>query len=535
MKIPIVMISGAVNSGKTLFALTIDPNCRRSREEVEPTTIVWDQEGSADTYAGSLNFEHKDTRAAVAAGVHGKVMVPADTDPRWLKILKSQADCNDSPAAAMFRAWYFGLLSVPAGKYAVGICDTFTPLQDGMVDWLRRHPEAFGRTINEYTKASSMTLWPDCKAMLSHILAVDCRLRFSTFVINLHLKNEWAGGAKTGKQVAEGLDVLEKLATLHLELDRAPKEKGKDAPRVPAAIVKKERLVRFGAIGEEDKPILPPRIPQCTPDAIRKYIATPPDFAKLEAGERLPDTSMNSDERLRMQATIAADERVAAETRLSALEMARQAAEAGRAAMAAQAVAMSAGATVAAPAPVQQAANGNGNGSADDNANGNGNGHSQSVKPITAQQGKEMMNLFKELFSSGPEAGKWMMENHGTTDPQTLTETQAMGVLSDLNGMKAAKQRAAIQTPAAEKPNGQAASTEPEHCTTEQRGKIRELTQRIYGEQAEGAQKAWLTSIGCGAPMGLTFQQAQLRIVDLEKEANQMVATARSSDEDIPF
>jgi hypothetical protein len=305
-------------------------------------------------------------------------------------------------------------------------------------------------------------------------------------------------------------------------LDRSPKEKGKEAPRVPAGIVKKERLVRFGATGDDDRPILPPRVPACTPDAIRKYIANPPDFAKLDAGERLPDTSMSDDEKLRMQAAISENERAAAEHRLSALEMARQAAEAGRAAMAAQAVAM--------------AANGNssGNGNGTPNTNGNGNGYAKPVKPLTDQQAKEMMGLLKELFSSGPEAGKWMTEKHGTADPRTLTETKAMGVLSDLYAMKAAKKQAAIQTPAMETPNGQDTQG-PERCTTEQRGKICELTQRIYGEQAEEAQKAWLTKIGCGAPVGLTFQQAQQRIVELDQEASQMVPAASGTGDDIPF
>ena len=241
-RIPIVMISGPVNSGKTLFLLTIDANCRKPVAEVQPTTLVYDQEGSAEPYVGGLNFEWKDTRAAVAAGVHREVVKADAADPRWLKLLKESADCNDSPAASMFRAWYLSILKVEPGRYVIGGCDTFTPLQDGMVDWLRRHPEAFGRTVNEYTKASSMFLWPDVKAMLANILTIDCRLRFQTFVLNVHLKNEWSGGSKTGKQVAEGLDVLEKLATLHLELDRSPNEKCKEAPRVPSAIVKKDAL-----------------------------------------------------------------------------------------------------------------------------------------------------------------------------------------------------------------------------------------------------------------------------------------------------
>lgn len=510
MRIPIVMVSGPVNSGKTLFGLTIDPNCRRPAAEVQPTTLIYDQEGSAEPYVGGLNFDWKDTRAAVAAGVHNQVVAAGPSDPRWLATLKTTADCNDSPPASMFRAWYLSLLSLPAGKYAVGICDTFTPLQDGMVDWLRRHPEVFGRTVNEYTKASSMFLWPDVKSMLSHILTVDCRLRFQTFAINVHLKNEWAGGAKTGQKVAEGLDVLEKLATLHLELDRAPTAKGKDAPRLPAAIVKKERLVRFGATGGEDLPILPPRLPACTPDAIRKYIASPPDFAKLEPGERLPDTSMGEDERLRIQAAIAENNRVAGEAQLSALEMARKAAEAGRYQVAVQYEAAAAATQTPAQSPTAVAAQ-----------------TPAGPAPITDFQAKEVMGLLRELFTTGAEAQAWLT-SHGHPNPATLTKDDANGLLADLSKMKYQRQQAAITTPAPAPTNGNG-----QHATPEQRATIRELTMAIHGEQAPTQQAAWLQSLGYSSPMSLTYAQAQQRILELEAIA-QPVAAAAAPDE-IPF
>lgn len=492
MRIPIVMVSGPVNSGKTLFGLTIDPNCRKAATEVQPTTLVYDQEGSAEPYVGGLNFEWKDTRAAVAAGLH-QAKLPADPlDARWLKILKESADCNDSPAAAMFRAWYLSLLQIPAGKYDVGVCDTFTPLQDGMVDWLRRHPEAFGRTVNEYTKASSMFLWPDAKAMLSHILTVDCRLRFQTFVLNVHLKNEWAGGAKTGKQVAEGLDVLEKLATLHLEFDRAPKEKGKEAPRVPAAIVKKERLVRFSPDGN-DLPILPPRIPECTPDTIRRYIASPPDYGKLAAGERLPDQSMNDDEKLRLQAAIAENNRAAEESKLSALELARRAMEQGR--MATPAVQVSERTPMPAQEPPQA------------------NAQPETIQVITPAQIQEMMNYLKQLFATGEEAGKWLLANFNQSNPAYLSNDQALDALSRLAKGLAEKKMA--ETAATAPVPEQQDTAGP--ATQEQRATIRDLTIRLFGEKAGPTQDEWLRSLGIGSAMGLKYFQAQQRIIQLEE------------------
>ena len=522
-RIPIIMVSGPVNSGKTLFGLTIDPNTRRPSSEVQPTTLVYDQEGSSDSYVGALNFVHKDTRAAVAQGIHNAVVAPGPQDPRWLRILKQQADCNDSPAAAMFRAWFMSLLDVPPGQYAVGVCDTFTPLQDGMLDWLKRHPEAFGRTHNEYQKASTMFFWPDAKAMLSHILSVECRLRFETFVLTVHLKNEWAGGSKTGKQVAEGLDVLEKLATVHLELDRSPKAKGKEAPRVPAAILKKERLVRFGAAGDDDRPILPPRLPVCTPDQIRKYIAAPPDFTQLAADERLPDQSLSDDQKLLIAQETARNQAEAAQANLSALELARMAAQAGLAQIQAQAAAQTqaqtsapTNSTLVTPSVAEQRA-------------------PQTRPMITAQQLAELVGtaqkpgLLRQLFATGDAAQEWLLENAATNDPAGLTEAEAMGVLSKLNLMKHERITQTTPPPANPQPDQSGVSANGK-VQQWQRDRIRDLTVQIFGDQAPQAQEHWLRTLGYGSAQSLTFPQAADRIADLER-----LACPRAETEPLPF
>jgi hypothetical protein len=319
-RIPIIVVSGEVNSGKTLFGLTIDDDCRPDSDGNfigDPPTLVWDQEGSAETYAESLNFDWRDVRNCIAEGKHMDTRQADANAPHWLKVLLQNADVQDSPQASLFRAWYMDLLDTPSDRYRVGMTDTFTPLQEGLIEWLKTHPAAFGRTREQYTKASSMFLWPDVKAVLAHILATECRLRFQTFVISVHLKNEWKGGAKTGDRIPEGLDIIDKLATLHLELDRSAKAKGKQAPRVPAAIVRKERLVMFGATADDDKPILPPRLPKATPTAIREYIKNPPDYNNLKPDERLPSKDLTEDQKLLLQASIASDQRLAEEARLA--------------------------------------------------------------------------------------------------------------------------------------------------------------------------------------------------------------------------
>jgi hypothetical protein len=147
MRIPIILLSGEVNSGKSLFPILIDPLCRDLNRA--PDVCVWDQEGSVEPYIGGINFEWKDTRAAIMLGYHMKTFQPEPNDPKWRRMMLEKADANDFPSTSLFRAWYMSLLSTPRGKFRVGSVDTFTPLQEGLIEWLKRHPEAFGRTANQ--------------------------------------------------------------------------------------------------------------------------------------------------------------------------------------------------------------------------------------------------------------------------------------------------------------------------------------------------------------------------------------------------
>jgi len=496
VRIPIIMVSGPVNSGKTLFGLTCDLNCRRPASEVKPTTLVYDQEGSADSYVGALNFDHRDTRAAVAAGVHREVVSAEASDPNWLKILKEKADVNDSPSASMFRAWYLSLIKVPAKQYAVGVVDTFTPLQEGLIAWLRAHPQAFGRSFAEYNKASSMFLWPDVKTMLAHILAVDCRLRFETFVLTVHLKNEWAGGRATGRKIAEGLDTLEKLATLHLELDRSPTAKGKDAPRVPYAILKKERLVAFGATSDDDMPILPPRLPKATPDAIREYILAPPDFAKLATGERMPDSTLNDDQKLLIQQEMSRNAVEVETAKLSAIEMAQQ-----NAAKQAQQVK---------PQPTPPPAD-------------------DAPEMATIDQQREIVGLIKSNFPSGGVAKEWLQNQFGgaVDHPCRLSASLAIEALGKLRTMEVAKPKEQPPEPPVE--DAEPANDGP--ITQAQRDKIRDITLSMYGnESGRDIQDQWLKTMGYSSAMSCTSAQADARIVELTE-----AATVSAGVDSIPF
>lgn len=448
MRIPVILLSAEVNGGKTIFPIVTDPACRTF--DHDPTVIVMDQEGSAETYAGQLNFEWFDTRAAVFEGRHRQVKTPDNDDPKWRKILLKTADVNDSPAESLFRAWYMSLLEIPPKKYRVGSADTFTKLQDGMIGWLRRHPEAFGRSAAQYSSAASMFLWPDAKDMLSYILSVDCRLRFETFCMTVHLKNEWKGNSKTGERIAEGLDVLDKLCTLHLRLDRTAKSKAKSAPRLPSAIVIKQRLVRFGANESEDRPILPPRIPECTPDAIRAYILNPPDFNNLKPDERLPDDALTDDQKIRLQAQVSENNLAAAElnlqteqVQLTRMEKMKQAAER------------------------QAASRASGSGGGSDSAGSSGvQGPAGDPNPGTAlatdQQIAEIRSHLSTAFANGDEIVAWL-GTYGVAKIAEMSESQAADALIDVLARSSkAKQAAAAEKLAGSGGNGSASAPSTE-------------------------------------------------------------------------
>jgi hypothetical protein len=291
VRIPIIAVTGEPNSGKTLFALNIDPWTRD--ESKEPPLKLWDFEGSAEPYKDGLNFDWVDAGREVEA----------------------------YSAEAAFDWWHTQLLGTPHGRYRVLGVDTMDDILKGSVDWVRNRPKTFGRTPKQYEKASSMFLWPDVKAFWKKILFVEARERCQTFVMTFHLKNEWKGDNPTGRRIPEGLDVMTKLATLYLWLDRTPRIKGTRSPRIPRGIVQKERLVRFGESEEDDRPILPPQLPKATGTAIRDYINNPPDYNNLSVEERRPDQSLSEDDKLVLQAGIAQSQAIVAQSTLSHIEI----------------------------------------------------------------------------------------------------------------------------------------------------------------------------------------------------------------------
>lgn len=415
--IPICALTSEKGCGKTLFPiLSADDALDKTKP---PKCVVYDLEGSAETYRHSLNFEWHDIRGMLSDGLHMKTAKPKDTDPNWKKLLLTNTEhVNDYPDVSMFRAVFMSIMLTEPGQFQVCSVDTWTPLQMGCAEWLKLHPMAFHRTANQYIKAGSMYLIPDARKMLEYILTVDCRSRFEMTCLTFHQKNEWVGqgdsARKTGDRISEQWELIDNVATLAATLDRKPKAKGKSAPRVPSALLtdpygkSRMMIVRDGKL----IPALPPRMPEFTPEAIREYFTNPPDYYNLKVGERMPADELSEDERLRLQAGIEQDRRVTAELHMSAMEAQQRG-------MSAQAAAVAGGTkanqtTVASQQgqqPAQPPA-----------------ASPQQVAMITPGQQKRIVDLLPKCFDNPAEFAAILKDKIGVQRISELTESKATDV-----------------------------------------------------------------------------------------------------------
>ena len=311
--IPIIGLTGEHESGKTMFASTICP----------PRTLMIDAELSSASYKSFPYANRVDL----------------------FQILEQQGK-----EATPFNAWMLTkelVESADPSKISVIVIDPWNLVQVGYVEWIEQNPEKFGHTKSQYEKASG-TKWGDVNnSLLMWLGSHATRINGSIVLIN-HLGLVWDGGKPTGKQKAKGVGAVRQIASLYLRLDRSPDKKTGVVPKAPVGYISsvlggKCRLVRprFDEHGmpvyEVDSktgkpiacadPILPPRIENCTPAMVKWYIQNPPDYAKLQKSERIPEQTLTSDEKLERRAEIAENVRAAEEAKLTRLEMMRAAGE----------------------------------------------------------------------------------------------------------------------------------------------------------------------------------------------------------------
>lgn len=295
IEIPIIVGTGEFGQGKTLFGLTICPG---------PETLVYDYEGSSLTYR-SIGFHHVDMAAELLA----KYPNGFTSEQRYLW-------------------WREDIVRrAKSGKYRVGVIDPASEIEDGMADHLRKNITKYGLTQAQCDRSPAL-FWGVMKKEWK-LLLDQLRNYFDTLYMTVHLRDEFKGGAPTGKREPKGKETLFELASLFLWFEREKNKKTGEVAAVPSATVLKSRLAKTIFVNDELQvvPVLPPRLPRATPKAIREYIATPPDYDKLAKAERIHEKELTEDERLLLQSQMAANQALAAQAELSLEEKRAQAAE----------------------------------------------------------------------------------------------------------------------------------------------------------------------------------------------------------------
>lgn len=281
--IPIIGVTGAYGSGKTLFGMTISPT--------PGTTLVYDFEKSSESYE-DLGAHRVDAGAYMLDRHQGKAK-PID----------------------LFKWWRDHVRSIQPGKYRVIMVDPVSEIESGLVAYVEANPQEFGRTKRQYEVASGLK-WGDVKELWKQVLS-DVAARCETFVFVAHLKQVWAGNSPTGKVAPKGKTTLDELASLYLHMERVADKRTGQAPAVPSAVVRKQRLVHTRIDPETGElqitPALPPRLPLATPVAIRQYQLTPPDYAALDEEERAPEDAPPTEAELLEMRTRVAEAELATE------------------------------------------------------------------------------------------------------------------------------------------------------------------------------------------------------------------------------
>lgn len=284
--IPVIGVTGALGTGKTLFAATIAPL----------RTIYIDIEKSALTYR-QLGFEHVDL-----------IQDLTNENPRGYTSFQ------------LFNAWYEIIKSIDPGQYDVVVTDPISDIESGMVDFVKGRATRYGYKSPESFAKSKGIFWNIVRDEYKRIIAM-ITAKCQTFVYTTHMKTVWKNGEPTKDRMAKGKTTLREMTTLSLEMHRDVKCAG----GVPSAVVDRDRIASF-TTGEDGvvtpHTVMPGRMPVATPEALRKYILQPTDLSNPSDGEVAPEQIMSKEELLLIEARIADNNREAAELQLAAVEAA---------------------------------------------------------------------------------------------------------------------------------------------------------------------------------------------------------------------
>jgi hypothetical protein len=296
MHIPVIGLTGEKWSGKTLFASSVDPH----------NALMIDLESSSDTY--NIPFKKR-------YNLYEEV----------LKMTEGR-----QPTAVDCFLWFNNLIQgIKPGEYSNIIVDPISDIEAGLTLWVQANPGVFGHTANQYERASGI-MWGDLQAKWKLDLGIVAS-KVQSFIFTAHLGSVWGtdGRPQPGKTKPKGKSVLMELASMYLQFERKPDQKGA-IPDKPVARVLKSRLATTEFIDGEMKfwPVLPASVPDCDPNKIRWYIQNPVSKRSITEQERAaPEVQLTEDERLLLRSQIVGETLQIEEKRSSRLELMRQAAQ----------------------------------------------------------------------------------------------------------------------------------------------------------------------------------------------------------------
>ena len=287
--VPVTVVTGEFQSGKTVFALTTGYPLER--------TLIYDNELSAETY-------HTPDNPFVRVDLPGEL---ARLFPKGYT------------AVQFYDGWLRHMRAIQPGLYDVIVVDTIETLEDGLADWVQSNPGAFGHTPAQYQKMSGI-FWNDLKTEWKKVIQ-EMKARCRMVILIVHMRDEYKNNVRTGKRERRGKETLSELATLEVELVRKPGQE------VPSARVHKHRFFAGSlAAPSSVKPTLPSWMPECTWEVIRGYMANPVEEDILPPEE--DKTEELAMEKLRLQATIAEAELAKAEIQAASANKATSAGKA---------------------------------------------------------------------------------------------------------------------------------------------------------------------------------------------------------------
>jgi hypothetical protein len=291
-KVPILGVTGAKYSGKTLFVSSIDPE----------STLMIDNEKSSETY--QIPFKRRIDLFEEMVTAHPGGHNPIDS----------------------FRWFLREIDEIKTGQYTVIAIDPISDIESGLADWVASRYADFGFSSSKKFKDTGGIFWSyvlnQWKQLLGRLSA-----KCETFAFTTHLRDVWRGGTPTGVKEPKGKSTLFELASLYLFLERPLN--AKDKP--PSAKVLKSRLAKTVMDKGELKiiPVLPDKLPEATPKAIREYIKNPIGLkARLAARETAEESQLSEDDKLLIEQDIASKkleaERLSNEGRVVTAELAAQ-------------------------------------------------------------------------------------------------------------------------------------------------------------------------------------------------------------------